>query len=31
MKNQKTSLRAMKYMRPGAVWAVYEVLLKNRS
>ena len=22
--------RAMKYMRPGAVWAVYEALLKNR-
>ena len=23
--------RAMKYMRPGAVWALYEALLKNRS
>jgi non-lysosomal glucosylceramidase len=22
--------RAMKYMRPGAIWAVYEALLKNR-
>jgi non-lysosomal glucosylceramidase len=24
------SFRAMKYMRPGAVWALYEALLKNR-
>ena len=23
--------RAMKYMRPGAVWAVYEALLKKRN
>jgi non-lysosomal glucosylceramidase len=23
--------RAMKYMRPGAVWAVYDALLKNRT
>jgi non-lysosomal glucosylceramidase len=25
------TFRAMKYMRPGAVWALYEALLKNRS
>ncbi|HSA95526.1 MAG TPA: GH116 family glycosyl-hydrolase, partial [Acidobacteriota bacterium] len=24
------TFRAMKYMRPGAVWALYEALLKNR-
>lgn len=25
------TFRAMKYMRPGAVWALYEALLKDRS
>jgi non-lysosomal glucosylceramidase len=25
------TFRAMKYMRPGAVWALYEALLKNRT
>ncbi len=29
LKNGERLFRAMKYMRPGAVWALYEALLKN--
>jgi non-lysosomal glucosylceramidase len=30
VKNGEKLFRAMKYMRPGAVWAVYEALIKNK-